>query len=118
MKYACLIVLVSVGCASSPKVVINNQQDFENVVVEVIKEVIEIFNAAGINCTMINTDLKAVKSSQKVAAAKEWSKTHPDAKAAVAPKVEEHRAELEKASAPGVRQCNVQLKAVFDDISQ
>lgn len=118
MKYACLILVVFAACGGSPKVVINSQQDFDNVVVDVIKEVIAIFDSDGINCQLLTSDLRGLKGSQKVAAAKDWMNAHPDAKQSVQPKINEHRAELDKASAPGTRQCGVTLKTVFNELSQ
>ena len=119
VKHACLIIVtLGIACGAPQKVTINTQQEFEGVVVQVIKEVIDIFNADGINCQLLSSDLRQVKGSPKVVAAKEWVSAHPDAKPTVQPKIEENRAELEKASTPGVRQCGVNLKTVFDDMTQ
>jgi hypothetical protein len=118
MKHAWMIILVSVACGGAQKVTITNQQEFENVVVAVIKDVIRVFNEDGINCSLLTTDLRNLRTGPNVTAAKEYVKAHPDAKQAVQPTIETHRADLDKASAPGVRQCGVTLQTVFNDISQ
>jgi len=118
MKHAWMIILVSVACGGAQKVTINNQQEFETIVGEVIKDVIRVFNEDGINCQLLSADLRNLKTSPNVTAAKDWVKANPDAKQTAQPIIETHRAELEKASAPGVRQCGVTLQAVFTDISQ
>lgn len=119
MKYACLLLLLSVGCAGAPpKVTIHTQQDFENVVVELIKQVIDIFNTDGMNCEILSGDLRDVRSSQKLDAAKQWRSEHPEAQQTAKEKIEEYRPQLDKASAPAVRQCGPQVQTVMKELVQ
>ena len=51
MKRICLLLVLVLACGGPPaKVTITTPQEYENVVVQVIEEVIAIFNDAGINC--------------------------------------------------------------------
>ena len=119
MKHACLLLLFSVGCAGSQaKVTIHTQQDFENVVVELIKQVIDIFNTDGMNCEILSGDLRDVRNSQKLSAAKEWRNAHPEAQQTAKEKVAEHRAEFEKASAAANRQCGGNLRTIMNELME
>ena len=117
MKYASLALLLVVGCAGAPpKVTINTQQDFETVVDELIKQVIDIFNTDGMNCEILSSDLRDVRNSQKLSAAKEWRNAHPEAQQAARDKVAAARPQLDKASAPATRQCGPQVQTVMKEL--
>jgi hypothetical protein len=113
-----MLVLV-LACGGAPaKVTITTPQEYENVVVQVIEDVIEIFNSAGINCQMLTSDLKSLRTSPKVTAAREWKASHPEAMETTNAKVQERRPEIEKAAAPGIRQCGVRLESVMATLSE
>jgi hypothetical protein len=119
MKSLCLLMGLALGCGGAQaKVTINTHQEYETVVADLVGEVIEIFRAAGINCEMITADLRSMKTSPKLTAAKEYSTAHPDAKELANAKIEARRAELEKAAMPGMRQCGVQLPSVYADLTE
>ena len=119
MKHVCLLVLICIGCAGAPpKVTINTQQDFENVVVELIKQVIDIFNTDGMNCEILSGDLRDVRNSQKLDAAKQWRSAHPEAQQTAKEKIDAYRPQLEKASAPAARQCGPQIQTVMKELVQ
>lgn len=118
MRYACLLFLFSLACgASPPPVTITTPQDFGNVVEDLIKKVIDIFNTDGMNCEILSTDLRDVRNSQKLAAAKEYRSAHPEAQQTAREKVRAHQQELEKAWGPALRQCGPQLQNVMKDLT-
>jgi len=113
------VVALTVACGGAKKpVTITTQQDYENVVGELIDEVIAIFQDAGINCEMITADLKTMKTSPKLTAAKEYRAAHPEVKDVAPTKIQARRADIEKAAAPGMRQCNVQLQSVNETLTE
>ncbi|HEY5928077.1 MAG TPA: hypothetical protein VIV11_40600 [Kofleriaceae bacterium] len=123
MKRLCLMlglaVAVAVACGGAQKkVVINTPQDYETVVGQLIDEVIGIFRDAGINCEMITADLRSMKTSPKLTAAKEYRAAHPEAKEITVQKIEARRAEIEKAAGPGMRQCSVNLQSVNESLTE
>ena len=85
---------------------------------QLIDEVIEIFHSAGINCEMITADLRSMKTSPKLTAAKEYRAAHPEVKDIAPEKIQARRADIEKAAAPGMRQCNVQLQSVTAGLTE
>lgn len=119
MKRICLLLVLVLACGGPPaKVTITTPQEYENVVVQVIEEVIAIFNDAGINCEMLSNDLKSIRTSPKLTAAREWKASHPEAMEATKAKIDERRPEIEKAAAPGMRQCGVRLESVMGSLSE
>jgi len=69
------------------------------------------------NCEMVTADLKSLAKSQKLNAAKEWAKSHPDAKASAKEKIAARRADVDTASAAAVRQCGVQVQSVLGSLT-
>lgn len=112
-----LALLLVVGCAGAPpKTTIHTQQDFETVVDELIKQVIDIFNTDGMNCEIISSDLRDLRNSQKLSAAKEWRDAHPEAQQAAKQKVQAARPQVDKASAAATRQCGPQVQTVMKEL--
>ena len=119
MKPISLVLLFSVACgASQPPVTIKTEQDFDNVVEDIIKKVIDIFNSDGMNCEILAGDLREVRNSQKMAAAKEYRNAHPEAQQKAKEKVSAHKPELEKAWTPGLKQCGAQLQSTLKELTE
>ena len=115
----CFFLGLLIACGGAPqKVTITTHQEYEKTVGELIDQLIENFTNAGINCEMITSDLKSMKTSPKLTAVKDYGTAHPDAKDLAKAKVETRRADIEKAAAPGMRQCQVQMQPLMEDITK
>jgi hypothetical protein len=119
MKRIGIIVAFMLACGGAPqKVTITTPQEYENVVTQLIEEVIEIFRSAGINCEMLSHDLETIDRSPKLNAARDWKTAHPEAVEVANAKIEARRAEIEKAAAPGMRQCGASVEPVIGSLTQ
>ncbi|MBV8760805.1 MAG: hypothetical protein JO257_26160 [Deltaproteobacteria bacterium] len=119
MRTLSLMLGLLVACGGTQaKTTINTQQDYETTVSQIIDEVIEVFKADGINCQLVNSDLKSINKSQKLAAAKDWASKNPDAKATAKQKIAARRAELDKAAEPAIRQCGMETETVLGSLTQ
>ena len=112
-----VVLAFAVACGGAT-VQIKTQQDYENVVVDLVKQVIDTFKADGMNCDVLSHDLHGIADSQKFTAAKSWKEQHPDAQQQVAPKVQPFREDFEKAATPGLHACGATLEQSFATLTQ
>lgn len=118
MRAAWVTVVLSCVACSGATVNMKTQQDYENVVVELVKQVIQIFKDDGMNCEVLSHDLRDVSESAKFKAAKQWKKDPPEQDAELKTKLEPYKDEFVKAATPGLRQCGDNLEAAFAALTQ
>lgn len=108
-----------VACAG-PQVVttIQSPQDYEQVAVDVVARMVEIFRDSGINCQMISGDLRNLNGSQKLDAARAWRKEHPESKEAMKAAVAARKPELEKVMGPAARQCEGPIQGLVAELTE
>jgi chitinase len=111
MKRSWLLFACACGGAA---VTIKTQQDFDNVAVDAMKQLIDITKTDGINCDLLATDIKAFAHSQRVKALIEYRKAHADdvkKDQDLGAKIGPLLPELKTAAAPGEHACG----PVFED---
>jgi hypothetical protein len=103
LRSLCLLAVVS--CATTPPPKIATPEDYQRTVGELIAQLIDIFKTDGINCSMLNGDLRGVKASAKLKAATDWASGHPDARGQAQAKVKERKADIDDAAQSAAREC-------------
>ena len=89
-------------------VTIKTQQDFDNVAVDAIKQLIDLVKTDGTNCDLLAADIKAFVHSQRVNALIEYRKAHADdvkKDSDLVTKVGPLLPELKTAAGPGEHVC-------------
>lgn len=118
MNRAWLIVCLVACGGRQAATTIHTPQDYEQVVVDVVERVIEIFRDGGINCNMISGDLRSLNGSQKVAAARAWKKDHPESDETMKAAIAARRSELDKVMGPAARQCPGPIKGLVSELTE
>lgn len=110
--------ILLVACASAPPPKINTPQDYQNVVVDLIAQVIDTFKTDGTNCDMLSHDLHSIKEGPKFKAAHDWGSSHPEGPQLAQEKINEKKGEFESVSGPALHACDGGLAGALQQLAK
>lgn len=116
LRTMCLGLLVA--CASVPPTKITTPQEYQNVVVELVAQVIDAFKTDGTNCDMLSHDLHSIKESGKFKAAHEWGTSHPEGPQLAQEKINAKKADFDSASAAALHACDGSLAGLLQQLAK
>jgi len=114
LRLSCLALLVA--CGSTPPTKINTPQEYQNVVVDLVAQVIEAFKTDGTNCDMLQDDLHTIKDSGKFKAAHDWGTSHKEGPQLAQEKINEKKADFDSASGPALHACDGSVGTVLQQL--